>query len=78
MLTHGHDASSRDPGPGTRAVEQLLMKQNPRITAICKRWQGPGVWNYACDYYVKGDPVPSGELLQVDRTGRIIATQGVG
>jgi hypothetical protein len=46
--------------------------------ADCKPWHGPGRWNYFCDYYVRDDPLPSGVLLDIDRSGRVLAGQGAG
>jgi hypothetical protein len=70
------DAAPRTRGPGTRAVEQILMEQSPDLTDMrCTRWSGPGPWNYACDFRDKSGE-SWGLRLQVNQAGRILTEEG--
>jgi hypothetical protein len=71
-----HDAPPRTRGPGSRAVEQILMKQSRDLTDMrCARWIGPGPWNYACDFR-DNDGTSWGLRLEVNQAGRILMEEG--
>jgi hypothetical protein len=76
MALADHNVAPRTRGPGTRAVEQILMKQSPDLTDMrCARWVGPRPWNYACDFRDQGGE-SWGLRLQVDQSGRILLEEG--
>jgi hypothetical protein len=79
LLDHARSQVSRRPGPRARVVEQIVMRRYSHVTtAECKPWHGPGRWNYFCDYYVRSGGVSNGVLLEVDRSGLVLAGQGAG
>lgn len=70
---------SRLPGPGVRVVEKLVKHRYINVTRVnCAPARFSGGWNYACDYYVKGDPIANGVRLRVNASGQILAAEGAG
>ena len=79
ISARSRDRESRLAGPGVQIVETLVKHRYINVTRVdCSPARFSGGWNYACDFYVKGDPIANGVRLRVNASGQILAAEGAG